>query len=175
MWTTPTRCDITPLWETISENRVFLLQKSKGAENILWKSVVDTFQNVFDTKQFPYRILLKKHEALPSIGESADLISVSASFEEIQAEWKMAERWAFEVMKLDSFPDVYFYCSSKVESLLATFDRSHDEVSTDEKFRNAARAFRSIFNVPDSERLVNFYSCAREKFQNQGWLYVSSF
>lgn len=57
MWTLPTKCELTPLWETLEQNSWFLLQKSRGADNLLWKSVVDTLQNVFDTKQLPYRIL----------------------------------------------------------------------------------------------------------------------
>eukprot|EP00158_Paraphelidium_tribonemae_P005075 Partr_v1_DN27144_c0_g1_i1_m16123 putative TBC1 domain family member len=173
MWTIPTRCDITPLWETVADSRVFILQKSKGAENVLWRSVVDTIQNVIDTKQFPFRILLKHSDAIPSIGESADLISVASTYAEIQENWKVAEKLVAEVKGLDSFVDIRSYCTTKVQSLIASSDGAVDEVSGDEKFRNAARSFRSIFSLPESERLVNFYACAHQKFQTQGWLYIS--
>ena len=175
MWCLPSKCDITPLWETIAENRAFLLQKSKGTENILWKSVVDTIQNIVDTKQSPYRILLKSSsDQLPAIGESVYLVSVAASDKEIMDDWKLANQWADECRNLEQFSDVRSYCWTKIESFIATTAaESTDDLSSDEKFRGASRAFRSIFAVPAGERLVNYYPCAHQRFQEQGWLYVS--
>lgn len=34
-------------------------------------------------------------------------------------------------------------------------DTGTDELSTDEKVRNASRTFRQLFDVPQTERLVN--------------------
>ncbi|KAL0082920.1 hypothetical protein J3Q64DRAFT_1642027, partial [Phycomyces blakesleeanus] len=40
-----------------------------------------------------------------------------------------------------------------------TKDMSADELSTDEKLRNASRMFRQTFPIPVSERLVSCMSC----------------
>ena len=55
----PTESDSGPtLWETIKDNRVFKLQRSKEQEPSAWKAVLATVQNIFDTKAPPFRILL---------------------------------------------------------------------------------------------------------------------
>ncbi|KAG1460472.1 hypothetical protein G6F56_005941 [Rhizopus delemar] len=50
-------------------------------------------------------------------------------------------------------------------------DSGTDELSSDEKVRNASRTFRQIFDIPPSERFVNYYSCSHRA--RQGWLYIS--
>jgi hypothetical protein len=50
----------------------------------------------------------------------------------------------------------------------------NDEKSTDARYRAAARSWRQLFNMPEDERFVNYYSCAyHKKLLNQGWLYIS--
>ncbi|KAI3653067.1 hypothetical protein MP228_002492 [Amoeboaphelidium protococcarum] len=172
MLTLPSKCEITALWETVEQFKYFVLQKSRGAENILWKSVVDTIQNVFDTKQLPYRILLKHNMNAPINGEHAQLVAVANERNEIDRDWEVVCKILNEVIALDDPDEIVNYCIIKVQSLVAASNRPVDETSSDEKFRNASRSFRTIFNLAENERLVNFYPCACQKFQNQGWLYV---
>ena len=89
MFVLPTLTDLSSFWETIKvstyttlferecfdilveyilqENDLFLLQKSKeqmsntgNNSGAIWKTVMTTIQNVFDTKQPPFRIVLKR-------------------------------------------------------------------------------------------------------------------
>lgn len=50
-----------------------------------------------------------------------------------------------------------------------------DETVDDEDFRRKSRAFRSIFGLEETERLVGCYNCslARSYVINRGWLYIS--
>ncbi|KAI9019303.1 rab-GTPase-TBC domain-containing protein [Phycomyces nitens] len=59
----------------------------------------------------------------------------------------------------------------KMSMVVSTIDTGTDELSSDESVRNASRTFRQIFDVPSSERLVTYYSCAYNG--RQGWLYIS--
>ncbi|KAI8990954.1 hypothetical protein BDF20DRAFT_812678 [Mycotypha africana] len=43
----------------------------------------------------------------------------------------------------------------KINMIVATIECGTDELSSDEKVRNASRSFRQIFEIPPSERFVN--------------------
>ncbi|KAF7727879.1 hypothetical protein EC973_006878 [Apophysomyces ossiformis] len=64
---------------------------------------------------------------------------------------------------------------TKINSIVTRRDAGTDEISTDEKVRNASRSFRQTFDVAATERLVNYYSCAYHtaRLTSQGWLYIS--
>ncbi|KAG0165214.1 hypothetical protein DFQ30_008822 [Apophysomyces sp. BC1015] len=72
-------------------------------------------------------------------------------------------------------PEKEAYVVTKINSIVTRRDAGTDEISTDEKVRNASRSFRQTFNVPATERLVNYYSCAyhTSRLTSQGWLYIS--
>lgn len=156
MWIVPSICEVTPFWEDIKENRFFLLQKSKAGENAIWKNLVGTLQTIFDTKQPPFRILLKYSAKNPMPGEFAKTIAVGVNLKEIELDWKWLEdNMMSELKNLEDFDDIHVFVSSKVESLVTSTAVGTDEVASDTKFRTAARSFRQIFELSDSERLVN--------------------
>lgn len=111
--------------------------------------------------------------ALPAlqVGDVCQLVAVAATLTEIEKDWRLAEKLAEEVATLTDFADAETYCLAKIQGLVAvaSADRSQDDYAADEKFRAAARAFRSTFGLGESERLVSFYACALNKFQNQGY------
>jgi hypothetical protein len=173
MWCEPCSTEITSFWEIEKSNKYFLCQRSRSTDGILWKSFVDTIQNVFDTKQLPYRILLKGKEAMPTIGDSCLMVAVGSSREDIEKNWRYLEKMVSDMNDLTDFDEVREFCLTKVRSFIAVTGVSQQETSGDDRYKNACRSFRTTFNLPESERLVCFYSCAYQKFQNQGWLYVS--
>ncbi|KAI8903108.1 rab-GTPase-TBC domain-containing protein [Gorgonomyces haynaldii] len=122
-------------------------------------------QNVFETKQAPFRIVLS-HSGWKQI-------AVGESMKEIQQEWTVLEDLVTEVLGLETFEEMQDYCLDKMAYFLE--QGSQDEKSTDAKFRQASRAWRQIFKLPESELFVNYYSCSYHgKLLNQGWLYIST-
>jgi len=79
MLISPLNCDNFNSWETQKINELFILQKSVAQVGLFWKTV----QNVFDTKQPPFRIVLKSTE-----NEFGQVIAVGNSKEEIEKDWK---------------------------------------------------------------------------------------
>ena len=58
-------------------------------------------------------------------------------------------------MRLDDPADREEFALAKFNSLVHSQDNDTDEKSTDAKFRQAARSWKQIFHIPDSDRLVN--------------------
>ncbi|ORZ02925.1 hypothetical protein BCR43DRAFT_430748 [Syncephalastrum racemosum] len=62
------------------------------------------------------------------------------------------------IPELDTIDDPYekeLWVAEKVSMLVSALDTGTDELSLDEKIRNASRTFRQLFDVPSSERLVS--------------------
>ncbi|KAJ3052498.1 hypothetical protein HK097_006137, partial [Rhizophlyctis rosea] len=156
---------------SLQENDLFLLQKLKEQEGTVMKSVWATLQNVFDTKQPPFRILLKS----PQSSDVAHMVSTADTLKAAERDWNwIQEKFGEELAELEDPHDKEAYAVSKFQSLVTSEDNDTDEKSTDAKFRAAARSWRQIFHMPENERLVNFYSCAyHKKLLNQGWMYLS--
>ncbi|CAO3700781.1 unnamed protein product [Rhizopus stolonifer] len=57
---TPTDITLTAFWTTVLQKDNFLLQKSSTPGNPLFRNLMSTIANVFDTKQPPYRILFQR-------------------------------------------------------------------------------------------------------------------
>ncbi|KAL7753028.1 GTPase activating protein (GAP) [Sorochytrium milnesiophthora] len=172
MWTNPTTLTITPLWEDVQANAHFLLQRAKEYDNKLIKNFIGTLQSVFETTQRPFRIILK----LPDKGpDAAQLVSVSDTLGAAEKDWRWIEANLLPVLQtLDNANEREEYALSKFRALVAETDKGSDETSGDEKLRNASRAWRKLFDLPETERLLNFYSAAYAKNGiSQGWLYVS--
>ncbi|KAI8851589.1 hypothetical protein BC829DRAFT_386413 [Chytridium lagenaria] len=165
MFVLPTLTDLSSYWDTVKENDLFLLQKSKEQESALWKTVMATIQNVFDTKQPPFRIVLRSSEAT----DAGHMVAASDSLIAIQKDWQWIEdNLLAELKELEDPGDRESFAVSKFQSVVTS-----SEIS-DAKFRAASRAWRQIFRLPENERLVNFYSCAyHKKLMNQGWMYLS--
>ncbi|TPX48227.1 hypothetical protein SeMB42_g03081 [Synchytrium endobioticum] len=166
MFLLPTLTDrADTFWDLVKENEQFIIQKAKEQGGALWKTVLATVQNVLETKQSKFRILLKS----PQDPNAAD--SVKA----IDKDWSwIQDNLLPELQELEDPIDQEAFAVSKFQSLVASAEKDTDEKSTDAKFRAASRAWRQIFHLPESERLVNFYSCAyHKKLINQGWMYIS--
>ncbi|KAI9325982.1 rab-GTPase-TBC domain-containing protein [Zopfochytrium polystomum] len=172
MFVVPTPSDhATNYWELIKENDLFMLQQAKDQESAIWKTVLTTIQNVFDTKQAPFRILLKNQAG----GETGHLVATAESMKVILKDWQWIEDNLGEARELEDPKDREAFAISKLHSMVASTEKETDEKSDDAKFRAASRAWRQIFRLPENERLVNFYSCAyHKKLMNQGWMYVST-
>ncbi|KAJ1552603.1 TBC1 domain member 9 [Cladochytrium tenue] len=160
------------LWDTLKQqNDLFLLQQIKDKDTA-WKTVLATFQNVFDTKQAPFRIILKGHDG----SDSGHLVATGESLTAILKDWSWIEdNFLAEVAELEDPADKEAYAISKFQSMVTSVEKDSDEKSDDAKFRAASRAWKQTFRLPESERLVNFYSCAyHKKLINQGWMYIST-
>ncbi|KAJ3386874.1 hypothetical protein HDU92_002222 [Lobulomyces angularis] len=170
----PTKTDSTlGLWEVLKENQFFILNKSKEAqsENSAWKSVLTTIQNVFDTKQPNFRIMLKNH----TDSDSAHIIATDDTLKRIELDWNWIQtNMLKEISKLEDPDDKVNYAIAKLHSMVTSEENDSDEKSLDSKFRAASRSWKQLFRLNENERLVNFYSCAySKKMSNQGWMYIS--
>ncbi|ORY07182.1 TBC-domain-containing protein [Neocallimastix californiae] len=163
MWISPLNCENFDSWEILKVNELFVLQKSVAQVGLFWK----TLQNVFDTKQPPFRIVFKSSQ-----NQLGQVIAVGNTKEEIDKDWKyIMDNFMPAVEKYDDFYDKESFILYKLGFLLSTVNE-HEIL--DSKFRNASNVFKTLFNVPDSEELLNFYSCSYDnQFFNQGWMYIS--
>ncbi|CAO3627324.1 unnamed protein product [Cunninghamella blakesleeana] len=162
---TPTDITLTPFWSTIRQKDCLLLQKFSTAG--IFKSVIHTIANVFDTKQPPYRILFQREPNCTCLQ-----IAVGETEKIIEAAWLWMEQNIlpeFEIMTNGYAKEEWII--EKMQAIVTTIDIGTDELSSDETVRNASRSFRQIFDVPSSERLVSYYSCAYNS--RQGWMYIS--
>jgi len=79
MWISPLNCENFDSWEILKVNELFVLQKSVAQVGLFWK----TLQNVFDTKQPPFRIVFKSSQ-----NQLGQVIAVGNTKEEIDKDWK---------------------------------------------------------------------------------------
>ncbi|KAJ3086470.1 hypothetical protein HK102_013072 [Quaeritorhiza haematococci] len=103
------------------------------------------------------------------------MVSAADSLKAIEKDWAWIQEFLMvELRELEDPADKEAFAVSKFQSLVTSADNDSDEKSADAKFRAAARSWRQIFRLPESERLVAFYSCAyHKKLINQGWMYIS--
>ncbi|CAG8518956.1 15115_t:CDS:10 [Funneliformis mosseae] len=170
VFTLPTPCELTnPFWDVIKTSKHFNLQRTKASNiNSIYRGVIGTIQNVFDTKQPPFRIVFRAEPTSTSLQ-----IAVSQTEKGINDAWKWIEDSLFlGLTKLDDPGEKENYVVTKINSLVTRQDKGTDEVSEDESVRAASRAFRQTFDIAPTERLVNFYSCAYRSII-QGWMYIS--
>ena len=74
----------------------------------------------------------------------------------IEADWKWIEDTLLaEILALDDPDDQEAFALAKFCSIVQNQELDTDEKSSDAKFRQAARSWRQIFRIPESERLVN--------------------
>ncbi|RGB22711.1 hypothetical protein C1646_42349 [Rhizophagus diaphanus] len=190
VFTLPTPCELAnPFWDVIKTSKYFTLQRTKASNiNSFYRGVIGTIQNVFDTKQPPFRIIFRAEFTSISLQ-----IAVSQTEKGINEAWKWVEdNLVLGLTKLDDPSEKENYVVTKINSLVtrqgmaflyffnyydfflifAFVDKGTDEVSEDESVRSASRAFRQTFDIAPTERLVNFYSCAYRGII-QGWMYIS--
>nr|CAD7588701.1 unnamed protein product [Timema genevievae] len=156
-------------------NLYFVLQrrkgygKSKGLSSIL----VGTLDSVFDTKPPPYRIL---HQTPTS--EVYYLISCSLTYSEIEKDWEWIERNLCETLNsFDSEEEVTEFVCCKIQSVIANIVPNNQGAEDEDtkSFRTVTFKFHRLFNMPQDEKLVNYYSCSywKGRMPRQGWLYLS--
>ncbi|OZJ02069.1 hypothetical protein BZG36_05256, partial [Bifiguratus adelaidae] len=172
-FTLPTPIDVTinPFWETLQHNAHFLLQREKKSSNMVLKSVIGTFQNMFDQRQPPFRILFRRDRTQTRYLQ----IAVADTQKQAEALWAWIDANLLpQVSDLEDPLDREDWIATKINAIVTKTDVESDEISSDEKVRAASRSFRAIFDLDNSERLVNFYSCAyHSRILSQGWLYIS--
>ncbi|KAI7865927.1 rab-GTPase-TBC domain-containing protein [Spinellus fusiger] len=170
-FTLPTHIDssLGTFWSTIKENDFFCLQKTKTQKNAIFRSVLGTLQSVLDTKQSPFRILYRR--------SNATFLQIAAPETEKQADtaWHWTQEYLVPQLTVLEDSEKEVFIVTKINSIVTRRDAGTDEISVDEKVRNASRSFRQTFSVPATERLVNYYSCAyhTQRMTSQGWIYIS--
>ncbi|RKP00542.1 hypothetical protein CXG81DRAFT_13114, partial [Caulochytrium protostelioides] len=165
MWVLPTPTDQTAFWQTLRENPVFTLQKSQettaessgGAS--LWKSVVATVQNVFDTKQPLYRLVFKDvHGAHADGGGGGFLIATADTIKIAEGHWSWLESHLLPLVRALDEEDRQGFIVAKLASMVQTMNEadSDERSSGDAKFRAASRSWRQLFgeSLPQNERLT---------------------
>jgi len=173
MWVTPKEILLgNALWVVECANPYFVLQKRKGKGSGLAGLLVGTLDSILDSKSPPYRIL---HQ-LPD-SDISYIVAVSDTRKEINGHWKWIEDHLISTLSsLDSTDEMIEYVKCKVESLKANSAvdvaaQQHDESEN----REAVARFRKLFNMPQEEKLVNYYSCSywKGRVPRQGWMYLS--
>ncbi|KAG0014187.1 hypothetical protein BGZ81_000600 [Podila clonocystis] len=167
----PTPCDQNnPLFDTVQSTENFVLQRTKASKNQFLNSFLGTIQNVFDTKQAPFRILFRRQ-----VHAQALMIAEAESQKNIDQAWTwVQDNFIVGLNVLDDAQEKEEWVLTKIRSLVTRADKGTDDITSDEKVRSASRAFRQTFNVLPSERLVSYYSCSYHgKMMNQGWMYIS--
>ncbi|KAG0371872.1 hypothetical protein BGX24_001058 [Mortierella sp. AD032] len=167
----PTPCDqYNPLFDTVQSTENFVLQRTKASKSQFLNSFLGTIQNVFDTKQAPFRILFRRQ-----LNAQALMIAEAEAQKNIDHAWTwIQENFVLGLQVLDDAQEKEEWVLTKIRSLVTRADKGTDDITSDEKVRSASRAFRQTFNVLPSERLVSYYSCSfHGKIMNQGWMYIS--
>ncbi|KAG0326940.1 hypothetical protein BGZ99_008704 [Dissophora globulifera] len=167
----PTPCDQhNPLFDTVQSTENFVLQRTKASKSQFLNSFLGTIQNVFDTKQAPFRILFRRQVNAQSL-----MIAEAETQKSIDQAWSwVQENFVVGLQVLDDAQEKEEWVLTKIRSLVTRADKGTDDITSDEKVRSASRAFRQTFNVLPSERLVSYYSCSyHSKMMNQGWMYIS--
>ncbi|XP_065173523.1 TBC1 domain family member 9 isoform X2 [Atheta coriaria] len=174
MWIKPSEVLLAnALWETEQYTKYFILQhrKGHGESRGLSSLLVGTFDSIFDTKPAPYRIL---HQTPTS--EVYHAIAMGRTHEEIVQDWKwVQDNLQATLAAFEREDDITDFVTCKIQSLLATHDPLLDVDEDTKKFKNTSDKFHRHFNIPQDEKLVNYYSCSywKGKLPRQGWLYLS--
>ncbi|KAK7070611.1 TBC1 domain member 8B, partial [Halocaridina rubra] len=165
-------------WDTEVANTYFMLQQRKGSGHGSSKGfagiIVGTLDSVFDTKPPPYRIL---HQTPSS--ELYYIVAVSLKKEEIDENWTWLEKNLMTILAtFDKDEDITDFVRCKIESLVANnavADPHNTPDPDSDTFKAVSFKFKKLFNMPDGEKLVNYYSCSywHNRLPRQGWLYMS--
>ncbi|RKP19904.1 TBC-domain-containing protein, partial [Rozella allomycis CSF55] len=99
-------------------------------------------------------------------GDQTYCVSVAETLKEAEKDFEWLEENVIDdIARLESKKERIEFILTKIEAMIT---------QNDEKLRSASRTWRQIFKLPETERLVNFFSCScKGNFVNQGWLYLS--
>ena len=180
MWILPTPCEISPLWITLQQDNYFALQhrledSTTTGVGTFWSNFVGTVQAMFDTKQEPFRIVLKFLPMDLISGDSCLKIAVSNDKKNIENSWKLLQTTVVPTLtNMSTRSDSITKACSIIEEWVSNQVSGTDEGAADDRFRNTARSFRQIFDLDDTQRLVTYFSCSLGGgLVNQGWMYLS--
>ncbi|KAI8322603.1 hypothetical protein GQ54DRAFT_252267, partial [Martensiomyces pterosporus] len=170
MFVLPAPAEPSAFWSDVKYTENFLLQQSASTGGgAFLKNFLATIQNVLETKPPPYRIVYR-HSLT---ADAFILLAVAEDRDEIEADWK----WLFEnimpaVVELDEPAERASFVVTKIRFLVSA--EGGQDVTADRKMRAATTTFRQTFDVPGTENLVTYYSCALQKniMMHQGWLYL---
>lgn len=142
MWIIPAIAETSSLWDTLKSVDIFTLQRYN--QDARQKSVWAALQNVLQTKQPPYRILIH--------GQTSDTLVSSGALEDTARDWEWIETVLIpELSTLTDKSEKESYAAKRITSLVPDADQK----STDVKFKAACRSWRQVFKLPDTERFVN--------------------
>ncbi|XP_041366492.1 TBC1 domain family member 9-like [Gigantopelta aegis] len=172
MWIKPEEVLLAnALWVTERANPYFVMQKRKGyGGGGLTGLLVGTLDTVLDNKTYPYRILHQTPES-----EVSYTVALAGNKRDISKDWEWLEQNLMQTLvSFDSEDEATEFVKCKIESLLANHVILKKDEET-EKFLTATKKFRKLFNMPNEEKLVNYYSCSywKGKVPRQGWMYLS--
>eukprot|EP00117_Sycon_ciliatum_P030020 scpid28782/ scgid3007/ TBC1 domain family member 9; TBC1 domain family member 9A len=180
MWIKPEEILLAnALWTTERANPYFTLQKRRGhgGGRGLAAIVIGTVDNVLESRVPPYRILLSTPES-----EMSHAVAQANTLEDISIDWNYLESNVLPAVEaFDSLDDVKEFVKAKVTGLVAAAaavpvkGKQPEIDSASKKFQEASARFHRLFNMPESEQLVNYYSCSlfQGKVPRQGWMYLS--
>ncbi|XP_046398437.1 TBC1 domain family member 9B [Ischnura elegans] len=156
--------------------------KDKGRAGSGSAILIGTFDSIFDTKPFPFRILYQ-----PPKSEVYHVVSNCLTYDEVKRDWNWLESHVSPTLdSLETAEEATDFVLCKINSLLAGTAISHpshlasaaitsakDDAS--EAFQSASYKFHELFNIPADEKLVNYYSCSywKNRVPWQGWMYFS--
>lgn len=143
----------------------------------MWGNFLGTLQAMFDTRQAPFRIVLKTSAGTQSLvpGDHCLNIAVVNNQKDAEAAWEwLHSQGDVELTSgVDRKTRIQQVCT-RIEELLASQVTGTDEAAADDRFRATSRSFRQIFGLRETERLVSYYACSYGGgLMTQGWMYIS--
>uniref|UniRef100_A0A1L8DMP1 Rab-GAP TBC domain-containing protein n=1 Tax=Nyssomyia neivai TaxID=330878 RepID=A0A1L8DMP1_9DIPT len=178
MWIRPKE-SLLPLALWVNEpigptSKYFVVQRRRGhgQSRGLSSLLVGTLDSVFDTRPAPFRIL---HQTPSS--EVYYEIASALTEDDIKRDWEWLANNLFKVLnEMETDEEITNFTLCKIQSLVAHNSTPVDEeVSDPNSFQVVASKFRERFNMPEDERLVNYYSCnyTKNRLPRQGHIYLS--
>ncbi|KAM7418268.1 hypothetical protein PAMA_017766 [Pampus argenteus] len=179
MWIQPEEVLLAgALWVSERANPFFILQRRRGhgRGGGLSGLLVGTLDVVLDSsaRVAPYRILLQTADS-----QIYWNIACGSNRKEITEHWDWLESNLLQTISIfDSDEDVTTFVKGKICGLIAEEKRLQPGEEPEEdcgKFREAELKMRRLFQMPEEEKLVNYYSCSywKGRVPRQGWLYLS--
>ncbi|XP_046428118.1 TBC1 domain family member 9 isoform X1 [Neodiprion fabricii] len=176
MWMKPQEVLLAnALWVTEQATVYFVLQRRKGHGKAkgLTSILVGTLDSVFDTKPPPFRIL---HQTPSS--DVYWMVACALTAEDIVKDWAWLHANLIDTLKsFDTEEEITDFVCCKIQSIIANnVPESHIADEEDpQSFKTVSFKFHQHFNLPQDEKLVNYYSCSywKSRFPRQGWLYLS--
>uniref|UniRef100_A0A8C9VYB8 TBC1 domain family member 9 n=1 Tax=Scleropages formosus TaxID=113540 RepID=A0A8C9VYB8_SCLFO len=175
MWLNPAEVRLPcALWATERANPYFVLQKRRGPRDRdggLAGLLIGTLDAVLASgaRVAPYRILYQSPDSL-----TCWTVAHGASYGEITKHWEWLEHNLLETLStFENGRDMNTF----VRGVLAESSQNcgvREDGDTD-KFKEATSQFHRLFDMPEEEKLVSYYSCSywNSKVPRQGWLYLS--